>query len=75
MAQIQAKLGEGHVNIVSAREVLLTAHHLAICMEYASGGNLTAYVTSQWPRAKARSKLFLSEDEARYYYRVRATSV
>ena len=51
-AQIQAQLGEGHVNIISAREVLLTAHSLAICMEYASGGNLTAYVTSHWPHAQ-----------------------
>ena len=40
------------MNIVAAREVLLTAHSLAICMEYASGGNLTAYVTSRWPRAQ-----------------------
>ena len=59
------------MNIIAAREVLLTTHHLAICMEYASGGNLTAYVTRQWPRANARSKLFLTEDEARFYFRVR----
>ena len=73
MAQIQAQLGEGHVNIIAAREVLLTSQHLAIGMEYASGGNLTAYVTSRWPKAQARSKLFLPEDEARYYFRVRTT--
>ena len=60
------------MNIIAAREVLLTSQHLAIGMEYASGGNLTAYVTSRWPRAQSRSKLFLSEDEARYYFRVRA---
>ncbi len=72
-AQIQAQLGEGHVNIIAAQEVLLTSQHLAIGMEYASGGNLTAYVTSRWPQAQARSKMFLSEEEARFYFKVRIT--
>lgn len=39
--QIQAELGEGHVNIVEAKEVLLTDHHLCLVMEYAAGNSLT----------------------------------
>lgn len=71
--QIQAELGEGHVNVVTSKEVLLTADHLALVMEYAAGGNLTSYVTSKWPRGQTATKaLFLSEDEARYYFRVSA---
>ena len=31
--QIQAELGDGHVNLVSAQEVMLTPTHLAIVME------------------------------------------
>jgi len=39
--QIQAELGEGHVNIVEAKEVVLTDHHLCLVMEYAAGNSLT----------------------------------
>ena len=38
-------------------------------MEYAACGSLTSYVAEQWQRAQ-HSGLFLSEDEARYFFRV-----
>lgn len=60
--------------MVASKEVLLTADNLALVMEYAAGGNLTAYVTSKWPMGAAAKTLFLSEDEARYYFRVRFES-
>ena len=37
-------------------------------MEYASGGSLTAYVADKWQKAQALG-LFLSEDEARYFFK------
>lgn len=43
--------------------------HLALVMEYAACGSLTSYVAEQWQRAQ-HSGLFLSEDEARYFFRV-----
>jgi len=67
--QIQADLGEGHVNIVQAKEALLTDCHLALVMEYAACGSLTNYVTDRWQNAQATG-LFLEEDEARYFFRV-----
>ena len=106
--QIQADLGEGHVNVIKAKEAILTdqvlrelswlsdcqglcplvprerslsdfvrltsrlaAQHLALVMEYAACGSLTSYVAEQWQRAQ-HSGLFLSEDEARYFFRVRS---
>ena len=39
--QIQAELGEGHVNIIDAKEVILTDRYLCLVMEYAAGNNLT----------------------------------
>ena len=39
--QIQAELGEGHVNIVEANEIILTDRHLCLVMEYAAGNSLT----------------------------------
>ena len=67
--QIQAELGEGHVNIIEAKEVLLTESHLALVMEYAAGNSLTGYVADKWQHAQ-HTGLFLSEDEARYFFRV-----
>lgn len=66
--QIQADLGEGHVNIVEAKEVILTDKHLCLVMEYAAGNSLTGYVSNKW-RAAQRSGKFLSEDEARFYFK------
>lgn len=39
--QIQASLGEGHVNIIEAKEAILTDTHLCLVMEYAAGQVLT----------------------------------
>lgn len=47
------------------------AQHLALVMEYAACGSLTSYVAEQWQAAQ-HSGLFLSEDEARYFFRVRS---
>lgn len=69
--QIQAQLGEGHVNLVQARELLLTKTHLGLAMEFVSGGNLTGYVTEKWDTTGLRNGLFLTEDEARYIFKVR----
>lgn len=71
---IQAELGEGHVNIVEAKEVVLTDHHLCLVMEYAAGNSLTGYVADKWQHAQ-QTGLFLSEDEARYYFRQFVTAV
>lgn len=73
-AQIQAELGHGHVNLVSAKAVVLTDTHLGIVMEYAAGGNLTNYVTEKWDTAEERGGLMLSEDEARYFFQVKQRS-
>ena len=61
------------MNIVTAKEVALTAKHVALIMEFAAGGNMTAYVAkkSQNSGAAAEGQLFMTEDEARYFYRVR----
>ena len=67
--QIQAELGEGHVNIIEAKEVLLTETHLALVMEFAAGNSLTGYVADKWQHAQ-HTGLFLGEDEARYFFRV-----
>ena len=67
--QIQAELGEGHINVINAKEVILTHSHLALSLEYAACGSLTSYVAEKWQHAQY-SGLFLSEDEARYFMRV-----
>ena len=40
-------------------------------MEMAAGGSLTSYVADKWQKAQALG-LFLSEDEARFFFKVRA---
>lgn len=69
LLQIQAELGEGHVNVIEAKEVLVTHTHLALSLEYAAGGSLTSYVADRWQHSQ-HAGLFLSEDEARYFFRV-----
>lgn len=71
---IQAELGEGHINIVEAKEVILTDTHLCLVMEYAAGNSLTGYVADKWQHAQ-QFGLFLSEEEARYYFRQFITAV
>ena len=43
---------------------------LPAVMEMAAGGSLTSYVADKWQKAQAQG-LFLSEDEARYFFKVR----
>jgi len=71
---IQASLGEGHVNIIEAKEAILTDTHLCLVMEYAAGQVLTDYVGSKWDLAR-KTGLYLSEDEARYLFRQFITAV
>lgn len=66
--QIQAELGFGHENVIKAYEAILTPEHLCLAMEYATGGSLTSYVADKWQKAQAAG-LFLSEDEARYFFK------
>lgn len=65
---IQADLGFGHENVIQAYEAVLTPKYLCLVMEYASGGSLTSYVADKWQKAQALG-LFLSEDEARYFFK------
>eukprot|EP01023_Acetabularia_acetabulum_P014565 TRINITY_DN17113_c0_g2_i1.p2 TRINITY_DN17113_c0_g2~~TRINITY_DN17113_c0_g2_i1.p2 ORF type:complete len:183 (-),score=33.79 TRINITY_DN17113_c0_g2_i1:45-593(-) len=67
--KIQGDLGEGHLNIVNAHECYLTKSHLALCMEYAAGGSLTNYVADRWQTTQERGGLFLTEDEARFFFK------
>lgn len=55
---------------MAAKEVLLTSKHVALVMELAAGGSMTDHVAKKWQHG-ASDKLFMSEDEARYYFRVR----
>lgn len=48
-----------HPHIVQFKEVFLTAHHLGIAMEFASGGDMFEYVVR---------KNGLREDEARWFF-------
>lgn len=57
------------MNVIEAKEVLVTHTHLALSLEYAAGGSLTSYVADRWQHAQ-HAGLFLSEDEARYFFRV-----
>ena len=67
---IQRDLGQGHVNIVTSKEVVLTRTHLAFVLEFVSGGTLTKYVSDRWSTVGDRKGLFLSEEEARFFYKV-----
>ena len=46
----------------------MTEQHLGLVMEYAEGGSLTGYVAERWQHAQ-HAGLFLTEDEARYFFR------
>lgn len=67
--QIQTELGESHFGIINAREAVLTDTHLCLVLEFAAGGSLTSYVSQRWQHAQ-HTGTFLSEDEARYFFRV-----
>uniref|UniRef100_A0A7S0R4T5 Protein kinase domain-containing protein n=1 Tax=Chlamydomonas leiostraca TaxID=1034604 RepID=A0A7S0R4T5_9CHLO len=66
--KIQADLGQGHLNIVSADEVLLSKTHLGLVMEYVPGGNMVNYVTKKRETKAERGGLCLDEEEAHYYF-------
>ena len=63
-AEVQCllELGEGHANIITPTEVLLSRSHLALVTEYAPGGSLADYVR----RCKGGT---LPEAEASYFFR------
>jgi hypothetical protein len=44
--ELQTRMGDGHLGIVGAKELILTPTHLALVMEYAPGGQPTATSTS-----------------------------
>lgn len=67
--KIQADLGQGHINIVSADEVILTKTHLGLIMEYVPGGNMVNFVTKRRETKSERGGLVLDEGEARYFFR------
>ncbi len=52
----------------------LTEQHLAVLMDVALGGNLTSYVSDQYKHAE-RHGLFLTEKDARYFFRQFITTV
>ncbi|MCJ1461844.1 hypothetical protein MMC07_000443 [Pseudocyphellaria aurata] len=72
--RIQSELGEGHVNVIKAKEALLTENHLCLVMEYAACGSMTGFVAEKWQNAQ-QTGLFLQEDEARYFFRVSSANV
>ncbi len=63
-AEVQCllELGEGHANIITPTEVLLSRSHLALVTEYAPGGSLADYVR----RCRGGT---LPEAEASYFFR------
>lgn len=66
--KIQSDLGQGHINLVSADEVILTKTHLGLIMEYVPGGNMVQFVTKKRETKQQRGGLCMEEDEARYYF-------
>eukprot|EP00983_Pelagomonas_calceolata_P085049 1156477-Pelagomonas_calceolata.AAC.5 len=46
--RLQSELGEGHHNIITPEEVVLTSHYLGLVMEYAPGGSMTQYITDKF---------------------------
>mmetsp|Transcript_9712 Transcript_9712/g.18147 ORF Transcript_9712/g.18147 Transcript_9712/m.18147 type:complete len:425 (-) Transcript_9712:282-1556(-) len=67
--KIQADLGQGHLNIVSADKVVLTKSHLGLIMEYVPGGNMVNFVTKRRDTKNERAGLCIDEDEARFFFR------
>ena len=73
LPQCQMELGPGHINLINVYEAILTPDHLAVVMEVAEGGSLTTHVAERWASAKPGG-LVLTEDEGRFFFRVRASS-
>ena len=55
-------------------DLVLTDTHLGLVMEYASGDSLTSFVAEKWGMASPHG-LLMTEDEARYLFRVRLCTV
>eukprot|EP00195_Chlamydomonas_chlamydogama_P017435 CAMPEP_0202915134 /NCGR_PEP_ID=MMETSP1392-20130828/64899_1 /ASSEMBLY_ACC=CAM_ASM_000868 /TAXON_ID=225041 /ORGANISM="Chlamydomonas chlamydogama, Strain SAG 11-48b" /LENGTH=443 /DNA_ID=CAMNT_0049607039 /DNA_START=317 /DNA_END=1648 /DNA_ORIENTATION=- len=66
--KLQSELGEGHNNIVTPEEVVLTSHYLGLVMEFAPGGSLTSYITQKFRECQGVG-LLVPEDEARYFFK------
>ncbi len=66
--KLQSELGEGHTNIVTPEEVMLTSHYLGLVMEFAPGGSLTGYITQKFRECRGVG-LLVQEDEARYFFK------
>lgn len=66
--KLQSELGEGHHNIITPEEVVLTSHYLGLVMEYAPGGSMTGFITQKFRECRGVG-LLMSEDEARYFFK------
>jgi serine/threonine-protein kinase SRK2 len=67
--KILADLGDGHLNIVHAEEVVLTPTHVGLVMEYVRGGNMVSFVTSRRETRDQRGGLCIQEEEAAFFFR------
>ena len=67
--RILADLGDGHLNIVHAEEVVLSRTHVGLVMEFVRGGNMVGYVTRRRATRDERGGLCLDEDECNYFFR------
>ncbi|KAK9848557.1 hypothetical protein WJX84_002199, partial [Apatococcus fuscideae] len=65
--QVPMDLSQGCVSIVTAYEALLTPTHLALVMEEAPGGSLTAHIAHRF-ETSSKGETIMSEDEARYLF-------
>ncbi|GAX77681.1 hypothetical protein CEUSTIGMA_g5124.t1 [Chlamydomonas eustigma] len=66
--KLQSELGEGHNNIITPEEVVLTSHYLGLVMEFAPGGSLTSFITQRFRECKGVG-LLMPEDEALYFFK------
>ncbi|KAG1658445.1 hypothetical protein FOA52_005609, partial [Chlamydomonas sp. UWO 241] len=65
--KLQSELGEGHTNIITPEEVVLTSHYLGLVMEYAPGGSMTGFITQRFRLCRGVG-LLMPEGEARYFF-------
>ncbi|KAF5841225.1 kinase-like domain-containing protein [Dunaliella salina] len=72
--RLQSELGEGHHNIITPEEVVLTSHYLGLVMEYAPGGSMTQYITDKF-RDCGGVGLLMPEDEARFFFKQMVNAV
>ncbi|MEW5300236.1 MAG: hypothetical protein WDW36_003178 [Sanguina aurantia] len=72
--RIQADLGEGHLNLITPEEVVLTSHYLGLVMEFAPGRSMTQYVSRKWKETQGVGLLML-EEEALYFFKQLVSAV